>query len=414
MKISKLASQQECTGCLACFNVCPANAIELFTDEEGFVRPTINPKNCIGCMLCSKACYPLQHNHEIRIDPSMKQEVLAGWSKNKHVRRTSTSGGAFFELAKSVLLVGGVVYGAALDDKNIVSHQRIDNVNLLYRLQGSKYVQSYIGKIYTTVKNDLNQGKFVLFSGTPCQVKALLCSLHSTQTDKLLTIDLLCHGVPSPMVYRDYLKYLESTFRDKISNQGVFFRDKKYSWSEYNMRIKFNSGSEYISMSHADPYLRGFLRNYFLRPSCHHCSFANVQRPGDITLGDYWGFVGSGIKDYDDDKGISMIIINTQKALHFIKNIKGLKMFKREMESVSNTTINFKGPFKPNINRQSFWEDYGKKGFEFVVNKYLYPEDISIWAKKRMRRSSTTVKMAFVARKLVSTVKRKIFKYNKK
>ncbi|WP_444379929.1 Coenzyme F420 hydrogenase/dehydrogenase, beta subunit C-terminal domain, partial [Prevotella sp.] len=264
----------ECTGCMACANVCAHHAIYIKKDEEGFDRPVIDKSLCVDCGLCVKTC-PINHHP----DAHEPVKIYSGWSSEEDVRTSSSSGGAFTEIARPVLEEGGVVFGCALNDKLQAEHIYVETLeDLKYKLSGSKYVQSRIGNSYTLAKGFLRQGRKVLFSGTPCQIAGLKNYLRRDY-DNLITVDLICHGVPSPMLFEDYKTFMQKHENMKLTK--VSFRCKKSSWIFYNMTLKghvekSSALKTYVGSYYEDPYIRASQRDYFLRPSCHQCKFTTT------------------------------------------------------------------------------------------------------------------------------------------
>lgn len=225
----EVCDYNDCTGCMACYNVCPRDAIKMEADGEGFCHPVINPQSCVDCELCTKVCpvnHPVQKNQPL--------DAYSGWSNHEHTRLTSSSGGAFVEIAKFILARKGVVFGVALDKNTEARHIYVENEKELEKLQGSKYVQSIVGDSFASTKNFLLQGRVVLFSGTPCQIAGLRNYLRKNY-DNLYTIDLVCHGVPSPRVFNDYKMYIQRKIKEPIHD--VKFRCKKSSWIFYNLGV---------------------------------------------------------------------------------------------------------------------------------------------------------------------------------
>lgn len=303
----KAVSQDQCYGCHACFNICPVRAISMSEDDEGFKYPIIDEKKCINCGKCEAICPVLAQKKQFH---SKAPEFYAVWNKEDAVRNRSSSGGVFRAIAMNILDAGGTVYGAAFDENNKLRHLRVENEAELGCLMGAKYLQSDIGTAYGQVRADLRSGRQVLFSGTPCQVAGLYAYLGGDD-DKLLTADVICHGVPSPKVFAKYLEGQEA-------GEGclIDFRNKKNGWKNYDIvigdkREKFSDNS----------YMEGFLSNLYLRPSCAQCGFAGFPRPGDFTLGDFWG-AGAFRRKYDDDRGTSLVLLNSDKAKHKFAMLK--------------------------------------------------------------------------------------------
>lgn len=300
-----------CSGCGACMNSCPKNAIKLVPDAEGFVRPRVHSMDCTGCKTCIRIC-PVLHAES---HPSPQQNplaVYAGWNKDESIRLASSSGGIFSALAISTLKKGGTVYGAAMGENLRVRHIRITTPEELSTLRGSKYIQSDTGWIYRTVKKDLKEGLPVLFSGTPCQIAALHQYLKRAYP-LLLCVDIICHGVPSPKLFQEYIRLRESGEENRKVT-SVQFRDKRVGWKSFSMVCRFGDGkAAYAETLHRDLFMQGFLGNFCLRPSCYACAAHKERRHADITLGDFWG-VDLHMPELDDDKGTSLIFIHSAKG----------------------------------------------------------------------------------------------------
>lgn len=272
---------EKCAGCFACYNACSFNAIDMKISDEGFYIPFVNREKCTECGLCQKHC-PVIKVNEIRSKNISSPESFAAWSKDDDTRISSSSGGVFTELALNIIEKGGVVFGAAWNSDFLVEHICVELVEELPLLKGSKYIQSNIGNSYKRVLEELKKGKSVLFSGTPCQVAALKTF---TNSDHLITVDLICHGVPSIVAFKKYLEYRSQG--KKINN--INFRDKKTGWSEFSILLEYTDGSSYSRKFNYDDFCWGFNNNYYLNNLCYECPFSTLPRQGDITLGDFWG-----------------------------------------------------------------------------------------------------------------------------
>ena len=377
----KLCEQKMCTGCMACYNVCPNSAIRFISDNEGFLYPKVNELQCIKCGKCARVCPQLAVESKKN---TFEKKVYSAWLKNREVRRKSTSGGAFSALAKPFLRNKCVVYGVGFDDSKRVVHKRITKRTELKELRGAKYVQSYIGSSFLSVKKDLEAGRRVLFSGTPCQVGGLYSFLGKRHEGSLFTIDLVCHGVPSPLVYEKYLENLEKKYGSKVDK--INFREKTPGWYVYSMRVLFSNGSDYQKTTYEDPYHRGFLRNLYLRPSCYECKYANTNRVADITLADFWGYRSKNDKYFDDDKGISMVMINSENGEQLFEKAKeGLIIEKRTVEEAVSGNPALSKAFLPAENRERFWKDFYECSFDELVEKYLFSEEEPQWLELRKR-----------------------------
>lgn len=305
METNKLVQNKACcSGCSACLAGCPRNAISMSKDEDGFPYPSIDTTKCIDCGLCAKICGKLGA-------ASIKSSrAYAAYAKDSKIREASSSGGVFSLLAEIALQKGGTVYGAAFDENFAVKHIAADGIKELERLRGSKYVQSDLGDIFTEVKEKLDLGKEVLFSGTPCQVAGLKCFLGS-EHPSLTTVDLVCHGVPSPNVWKAYVDIMEKGAGAPV--ERISFRTKNSSWKRYAVSFSYENDTAYLRYHGDDPYMRGFLKDLYLRPSCYNCRFKSNNRASDITLADFWG-IEKILPEMDDDGGTSLVITNTQKG----------------------------------------------------------------------------------------------------
>lgn len=303
MENVSILEKSKCTGCALCMNICPFNAIEMKPDEEGFLRPTINEK-CVKCGLCAKKCPAL--SKQLNLNKNYK--CYAVWGKEKF-RNQGSSGGVFPILAEYVASNGGIVYGASFNESyRKVFLTKITKQKELNKIYKSKYVQSEVGLIYQDVKHNLDNGKFVLFSGCPCQVDALKSYLGKDY-ENLLTIDILCHGTPSPLAYK---KFLEEVSNNDLKNiSSVDFRDKKYGWGKL---IKITNKDNSIHYDYYnEPFLRTFTSGLINRPSCYQCPYSNQKRSADITLGDFWG-ISEIEPEFNDNQGTSLVLINTKKG----------------------------------------------------------------------------------------------------
>ena len=300
--------KSECTGCTACKSACPKNCIAIKQDEEGFLYPIIDKAKCINCGLCEKVC-PVE-------SPDYKNDerpgVYAAFLKDSHQRTKSSSGGIFYAIAKWIIYNGGIVYGAAFDENFKLIHKGVDTIEALDSLRGSKYLQSDLRDSFTEIKTWLQKDRLVYFVGTGCEVAGLKAFLHKDYPT-LFTSDLICHGVPSQLMFDYHLAYLRE--KEKAEILWYTFRDNK-KWgaceiykflSDNKERTRYNGGY-YLS-----PYLYSFIKGYTYRYSCYQCKFARTPRQGDITLGDFWG-VRKAFPDIDFSKGVSLLLVNNKKG----------------------------------------------------------------------------------------------------
>lgn len=349
-----------CTGCADCANSCPKAAITMAADEKGFLRPAIAQDLCVDCGLCKKLCPQNE-----RLAPVREGKIYAALAVSDEVRAKSSSGGIFSLLAEKTLREGGVVFGAAMDGNLRVRHMMADTEEKLDLLRGSKYVQSEIGDSYKQAKECLEQGRPVLFSGTPCQVDALQHFLGK-EYEKLLTVDILCHGVPSPAVLRKFIESREQAAGKKVVK--INFRDKDPGWSAFSTTLFFEDGTKEIDNS----YFYFFVRNYCLRESCSHCLYSSTKRVGDITLGDFWGYKESAPEHIeDDDLGISLVSVNTEKGAAAFRAVKTkLDCAPRGIEEATKGNPVLVHPCAHHERSAEFWEDFPALGWDALVEKY--------------------------------------------
>ena len=296
----------------------------------------------------------------------MHPAFYAVWNRQDEARLRSSSGGVFRVLAEDVLADGGVVYGAAFDVHNRLRHVRAESADALVPLTGSKYVQSEIGTAFCQVRADLKNGRRVLFTGTPCQVAGLYAFLGGDDAN-LLTADVLCHGVPSPAVFERYLESLGVGEKCRIE-----FRNKDNGWKKYEVVV----GDRVHETFRANAYMKGFLSNLYLRPSCASCRFVGCRRPGDLTLGDFWG-AGNFRKRYDDDKGTSLVLLNSPKARSIFQTLQGKFSLAEQVPSDSAVPFNpsLVHASKPDARRAAFFDDFeAGKSWEELAASYITTE----------------------------------------
>ena len=301
--MARLAEKNACCGCQACFNICPVSAITMEPDEEGFIYPVLDADRCIHCERCTGACPVLNRPHN---NPYRK--VYAAYASDKNERMRSSSGGVFSVLARLVLDSGGAVCGAAYQEDVSVHHMLVEDENSLAFLKGTKYVQSSTDKVYTDVLRCLDEGKTVLFCGTPCQAAGLR-SFLGRDRDNLLCVDLICHGVPSPAVWMEYLR--EISPENPVSKAE--FRHKKENGEGAFIRFELENGQIIEEKQDSNLYMKGFLQNCYLRPSCFHCPFKGFARCSDITIGDFWS-IHETHPSFADKYGNSAVIVHSEKG----------------------------------------------------------------------------------------------------
>ncbi|MBR2491332.1 MAG: Coenzyme F420 hydrogenase/dehydrogenase, beta subunit C-terminal domain [Ruminiclostridium sp.] len=361
-----LASRKLCTGCTACKFVCDAEAISMVSDQDGFYYPVVELSLCQGCMRCEEACpviSPLK---------SEQQEPLAylAFSKNENIRKNSSSGGMFSLLAEDVLGEGGSVFGCVMTDDFFGAHHvEVRNAQDLEKLRGSKYLQSDLEDVFQQVKKRLLQGEKVLFSGTPCQIAGLQKYLGDNPRENLLAVDVICHGVPSPFVWKCYLRSKEKKYGGTAVK--VSFRNKEFGWKNFSLAIMFSNGERYNAQVAEDPYLRGFIQNHYLRESCFQCPFRGNHYHSDITLGDFWG-IDQIYPDINDDAGISLVVAHTKKGVDSITCMDN-RAFIAPAEFNDALRANpsyFSSPKKPPVRAFVLKDVRSSPDIEMILEKY--------------------------------------------
>ncbi len=382
-----LNNKKECCGCSACLNICPKGCIRMKLDEEGFNYPYIyDEKNCIECKLCEKTC-PILNKEEKSIVP----EVYACKNINEEIRKESSSGGIFTLIAEFILNNNGIVFGAMFDKNFNVIHGSVEEINELYKLRGSKYSQSDMKDSYVRVKNELNKNRLVLFSGTPCQVGGLHEFLKRNY-DNLYVIDVACHGVPSPEIFKKYKRFLENKYDSKIID--FTFRSKEEGWTNYKIRAKFKNGQVFSEYGYENLYMKGFIKDLYIRPSCTECRFKSFSSGSDIMLADYWGY-DTKFKEFDNNTGVSLVFINSDKGrklFEFIK--KDIKLEKTEVEHA----IQYNQCIVRSVKRHKRLKKFYKK-----IN---YVEFDSLVAECIKERKETKIK--YYCRASINIIKRKL------
>lgn len=311
----EIKDKYNCCGCAACIQRCPKQCISLEEDNEGFLYPNVNKLLCVDCHLCEKVC-PILNKKEDK-KPII---ALAAINTDEGIRLKSSFGGIFTLLAEKIIANEGMVFGAAFDKNWEVHHEEGITIEDLCKFRGSKYVQSKIENSYKKTEYLLKEGKKVLFSGTPCQIAGLKCFLQKEYLN-LTTVDFICHGVPSPGIWRWYIKnQIFGTTNTSSKLKDINFRDKTYGWRDFQLTFQFKSSTPISSTNNANGYMIAFLNNICLRPSCYQCPAKSGRSHSDITIADFWGVNNFNI-DLDDNKGTSLVLINTNKGLELVKNI---------------------------------------------------------------------------------------------
>ncbi len=363
---SKLKQKNlKCSGCTACFAICPKDAITMQADLEGFKYPVIDKNKCIDCGLCYNVCLLDKMCGNLEGDKTS----FACSAKDENFAKQSSSGGVFAILANMYIKEQAVIYGAAFDDDWNVCHIRADKKDELKRLYTSKYVQSDMGNTFRDVKFDLDNGKKVLFAGTPCQVAGLRSYLQKDYLN-LLTVDFICHGVPSPLVWQQYVDTLKKKLNSKITE--ISFRDKKDGWKSFNFKLITANGDVFYEKHGDNTYMKGFLKDLYLRPSCYDCKFKTLQRASDITLADFWG-IEKIIPEINVEKGVSLCWASSEKGDTILD--KALKQTIYEQVDLNEAIKHNPSAItsvKRHKNRNKFFEDISKSDIDIIslIEKY--------------------------------------------
>lgn len=355
-------NKHECSGCTACSFVCTHNAITMKPDKLGFIYPCVDSEKCIDCGLCVKKCefkadYSVYSNYETPI-------IYGGRLKDASALAASQSGGAASAICEAFIKEGGIVYGVMFDADFRVIHTRVDNVENLVKLKGSKYVQSDLTNTLQQVRDDLMSNEKILFVGTACQVAGLKSFIPNKYHDKLYTIDILCHACPSPALWESYLQHIQKTNKAKIVAANM--RNKKYGWRSFHETFMLSNGKEIKR----DSYIYLFFHHLSIKKSCEVCHFTNHRRVSDVTLSDFWGW-SKYHPEWNDDKGVSMIMVNSEKGTLLLNGINTeMSLIKSDESEIDHLQPQLSRPSNANPLRESFEQDFHKKGFKYVSKKY--------------------------------------------
>lgn len=353
----QINNPEECSGCTACMSICPHKAITMEPDVLGFMYPVVNLGKCVDCGLCETVC-SFNPNYETELN---FQKPIAIGARHKDITEVmkSRSGALFVAISDFVLNKNGVIYGVGYKDHFIVTHKRAVTQSGRDEFRGSKYVQSDLTGIFKSIKKDLIDGKHVMFVGTACQTAGLNSYIGKRFRNNLLIIDIVCHGTPGPKIWRDYITHLEENFKSKICQ--INFRDKlKYGWASHRESYKLENGNE-ISLENS------FYRHILFRKSCGKCHFCNLRRPSDITIADFWGWEKQNTNLNRDNRGLNLVLINTNKGWEVFNGIKSvLEYFTANNDSYLQPNLCHPTPNHPY--RDVFEEDYKNKGFQYAFN----------------------------------------------
>lgn len=359
-----ITEYKNCTGCSACANICPTNSIKMQETQEGFYYPAINNTTCVNCALCITTC-PVNTDYENQNTDAPIYYIV---QNEDQIRLNSTSGGFFHAAADYTLQHGGLVAGAGFDSDVSVKHLAVTDKQDLQCLMGSKYVQSQTGDIFTKVGESLKNGTLTLFTGTPCQIAGLSSFLDSKniKKDKLLLLELRCFGVPSPGLFRKYIKYIERIYGKQVKN--VNFRDKKFGYAASTVSVTFHDESKISNNYKIKTYSKTFFARLNMRLSCYECRFREVEKSyADFIVGDFHTFKSVDRK-WDDDLGTSFVIVKTDLAKRVWSQLDTIRY-----EKLSVAAGEIRNPIQPEC-RKDFFDDSRKMEWESLLRKYC-PED---------------------------------------
>lgn len=396
----QIKEKKNCCGCTACKSACPAKAIIMTSDDEGFLYPEIDKEKCINCGLCERVCPVLNKKNK----QEKEQVAYVINNKNDEIRRQSTSGGAFTPIAEYVIKNNGVVFGATYGENLEVYHTYTDKIDNLKMFRGSKYVQSNLKNTFSEAKEFLNDGRLVCFTGTPCQIQGLKSFLNKNY-ENLITLDVVCRAVPSPLVLKKYLNYQKEKHNNKEIN-SIIFRDKsKYGYSYSSMTVQ-GENFLYREGVETDPYLRAFFNNYSDRPSCYNCKFRNNERISDFTVWDCFT-IAEFDKKLADNKGTTRMIIQTIKGKEIFEEIKSSYDFTeiKVEDAVRNVREMIESPV-PNPKREEFFRDLNIMDELDFFKKY-FPNTIRVRGEKIIRKILIKTKLNDRVKNLVKKIIKK-------
>ncbi len=359
----KIIGKGKCTGCFACDNICKFDAIKIKLSDDGFYFPEIDENKCKNCGICQHNCAVIWS----KTDNFSKEkiEVYASYSTNDEIRLKSSSGGVFTEIAEKFIENGGVVFGATWGENLTVEHIVVRNKAELSKLRSSKYIQSNLHNIYSEAVRIIDEeGKKVLFTGTPCQVAAVKTF---TDNKNLFTVDIICHGIPSKIVFDEYIKSISNG--NKVNSYT--FRDKSNGWSNYKIKMPMDNGEIYECITRQDPFFHGFICDLYSNLACYNCKFATTPRTGDLTIGDFWKIS----KDLMDEGGISVILANNNRGLDLLNEIEKqgkIKIYPRSLEEAVNGNPRIQDGFlKARKKRTEILKKVKEEGFNYIHENYI-------------------------------------------
>lgn len=401
--------KKKCYGCMACYNICPHKAIYIIEDEEGFLFPKINHEKCTCCGWCRKQCPSI---HNINAEFPKEQKGYIAQNTNTDIRISSTSGGVFSALATWCISHDGIVFGAMIDDSLRVTHGFSSDISDCVKYRGSKYVQSDIGRNYVEARNFLEQNKYVLFSGTPCQIEGLH-SFLGKQYDKLIAVDVVCRGVLSPGLFEKYLRFQQQSLKYPITK--VMFREKRWGYKYTAMTFYHGNDCIYAKGTESDKLLRAFFENNYNRFTCYHCQYRKQHRNSDITIWDCFN-VDIYNKKMDDDTGVNKMLVHTKKGRRLIEELMSDNLLLLCEVSVDklvseNTEAMYEDPLLDEVKRHFFFSDYQKLPANELWNKY-YPDNIKVKANRIIRKLLYLLGVYRVVRRMKNKYFKIVYKGN--
>lgn len=401
----KITDKSQCCGCHSCAQRCPKQCISMQMDEEGFLYPNVETESCIDCGLCEKVCPVLN-----QFGDKLPLQVYGAKNKDEEICKRSSSGGVFTMLAEHIINKGGVVFGARFDRLWDVEHAYTENIEGITQFMGSKYVQSRIGNTYQKAEEFLKAGRQVLFTGTPCQIAGLKHYLRR-EYDNLLCVDVICHGSPSPGVWRDYLRsiispvgqkntvsssnYSPLSERDALQIKGISFRDKRLGWKKFSFVLHTSQGGSRSEGNSVSPsiktfsepvykslWMRSMLHNFMLRPSCYNCPARKGSSGSDILLGDFWG-INRCYPDFYNENGVSLVLAYTENGKAIIKSL-GLTLHDATYADALDCNINIEESEAHPKLRNSFFADYNNSGIKTLLTycKKIEPNEVQRFLSK--------------------------------
>ena len=392
-----ITEKKDCCGCTACVSACPKKCIKMVSDKEGFLYPEVNRDECVNCGLCNSVC-PIQNPVP---EKEMIQKAYILQHKDDAVRKDSTAGGAFTAIATVIINKGGVVFGAAYDENFHVHHEYVETVSELRKFRNSKYVQSDLCNCFQQTKKFLEDDRWVCFSGTPCQIEGLQSFLRKPY-EKLVLVDVVCHGIPSPLVWDKYLEY-QGLKEDKPEN--IRFRDKYYGYKYSTMSIIRGGKNVYHAGSQLDPMLRAFFSDICDRPACYECKFKKRYRVSDITIWDCYS-VYKFDKKMDDDKGTTKVLCHSEKGNRVIQELSSIAICKEVFaENLVKGSKEMVSSVKINEERKLFFEDACVMNGKTLFGKY-FPISTKVQLKTFGRKLLLVTGLYGVSKKFNSMLKK--------